>query len=227
MAEFMREIDTTGISGAAEHAAENCSLVCAGGCMAIDAGLLPYRKEEVLRAITRCFRDTLEAARNDDDPLLRTKRLLRSWLRSDRVVELKTSNDRFDANRYQGYATGVGQRRRYVVRAASMRMWLSRQPCGFRDAVLWLERQRLLQPRQSRTAGDRPADWMERNVNWPDRSGTSRPARSSSTSRSRSRAPAQARGRRDRTLHRTGPAGRRAGDFLPVRDRATSETGRS
>ena len=119
----------------------------------------------------RCFRDTFEAARNDDDPLLRTKRLLRSWLRSDRVVELKTSNDRFDANRYQGYATGVGQRRQYVVRAASMRMRLSRQPGGFRDAVLWLERQRLLQPRQSRTAGDRPVDWMERNVIWPTRSG--------------------------------------------------------
>ena len=216
MAEFMREIDTAGISGAAEHAAENCSLVYAGGCMAIEAGLLPYRKEEVLRATTRCFCGALEADRNDADPLLRAKRLLRSWLRSDRVVELKISNDRFDANRYQGYAIGVGQRRRYVVRAASMRMWLSRQPGGFRDAVLWLERQRRLQPRQSRTAGNRPADWMERSVVWPARSGTSRPARSSSTSRSRSRAPAQARGRRDRTPHPTGPAGRRASDFLPV-----------
>ena len=171
MAEFMREIDTAGISGAAEHAAENCSLVYAGGCMAIEAGLLPYRKEEVLRATTRCFCGALEADRNDADPLLRAKRLLRSWLRSDRVVELKISNDRFDANRYQGYAIGVGQRRRYVVRAASMRMWLSRQPGGFRDAVLWLERQRRLQPRQSRTAGNRPADWMERSVVWPARSG--------------------------------------------------------
>ena len=224
MAEFMREIDTTGISGAAEHAAENCSLVYAGGCMAIEAGLLPYRKEEVLRAITRCFCDTLEAARNDDDPLLRTKRLLRSWLRSDRVVELKISNDRFDANRYQGYAIGVGQRRRYVVRAASMRMWLSRQPGGFRDAVLWLERQRRLQPRQSRTAGiARPIGWRGVSFGPPGR-GTSRPARSSSTSRSRSRAPAQARGRRDRTPHPTGPAGRRASDPLPVRERATGET---
>jgi hypothetical protein len=163
--------DTRGINRAAEHAAENCSLVYAGGCMAIEAALLPYRKEEAPRAITRCFRDTLETARNDDDPLLRTKRLLRSWLRSVRVVELKTSNDRFDANRYQGYAIGVGQRRRYVVRAASMRMWLSGQPGGFRDVVLWLERQRRLQPRQSRAAVDRPADWMERNVIWPARSG--------------------------------------------------------
>ena len=48
--------------GARQHAAENFSLIFAGGCLAVDAGILPYRKIDVFRAIERCFRDGLESA---------------------------------------------------------------------------------------------------------------------------------------------------------------------
>ena len=143
----------------------------------------------------RCFRDTFEAARNDDDPLLRTKRLLRSWLRSDRVVELKTSNDRFDANRYQGYATGVGQRRQYVVRAASMRMRLSRQPGGLQGRRPVARTAATPTTAAVSHGGRSPGGLDGEECHLAHQvGGPRRPARSSSTSRSRSRAPAQARG---------------------------------
>ena len=78
-AEFMDAVETKRLSPALEHAAENCAFICAGGCMAVDARVLPYRKEQVLRAIRSCFNDLLQGRSEDerDDPLSAAKRLFR------------------------------------------------------------------------------------------------------------------------------------------------------
>ena len=115
MAEFMDGLDTTRMSGAMEHAAENLSLIYAGGCLAIDAGILPYRKSDVLRAVERCFRHALQTAAEESDPMLRAKRLLRRYLESNHIVEMKSPNDSFDARRFDGYVADDGGRSRYVV----------------------------------------------------------------------------------------------------------------
>jgi len=167
----MDGLDTTRMSGAMEHAAENLSLIYAGGCMAIVAGVLPYRKSDVLRAVERCFRDALQTAAEESDPLLRAKRLLRRHLESNRIVEMKSPNDSFDARRRDGYVANCGGRWRYVIRAASLRDWFKTEPGAARGIVEWLQEKGCLLARQPRSAkgADRPTDWAERTVVWPDR----------------------------------------------------------
>ena len=130
MAEFMERIDTRPMTPAQEHAAENFALIYAGGCLAIDAGILPYLKKDVMRAITRCCRDALKIACEDNDPLLRARRILRWWLESDRIFEMKSPNDRFDEFRFGGYVIKDGQRSKYVIRAASLRRWFETDPAA-------------------------------------------------------------------------------------------------
>jgi hypothetical protein len=175
MAEFMEGLDTTRMSGATEHAAENLSLVHAGGCLAIDAGVLPYPKSGVLRAVERCFRDALQTASEESDPLLRAKRLFRRHLEGDRIFEMKLPNDSFDARRFDGYVANCGGRWRYVIRAASLRDWFKTEPGAARGVIDWLEEKRYLLARQSRSVKktDRPTDWAERTSVWPDRRRTS------------------------------------------------------
>jgi Domain of unknown function (DUF927) len=172
MAEFMEGLDTTRMSGAMEHAAENLSLIYAGGCVAIDAGVLPYQKSDVLRAVERCFRDALQTAAEESDPLLRAKRLLRRCLESNRIFEVKSPNDSFDARRFDGYVANCDGRWRYVIRAASLRDWLKTELGAARGIVEWLEERRRLLARQPRSLekADRPTDWAERIFVWPDKS---------------------------------------------------------
>jgi hypothetical protein len=174
MAEFMERIDTSPMTPAQEHASENFALVYAGGCVAIDAGILPYLKKDVRRAITRCCRDALQTAREDNDPLLRAKWILRRWLESDRIFEMKSPNDRFDESRFGGYVIKDGQRSKYVIRAATLRRWFKTEPAALRGIIAWLEGKRCLVARNPRTTGiaRRPTDWAERIVTWPDRQST-------------------------------------------------------
>ena len=176
MAEFMEGLDTTRMSGAMEHAAENLSLIYAGGCMAIEAGILPYRKSDVLRAVERCFRDALLTATEESDPLLRAKRLLCRHLEGNRIFEMKSPNDSFDARRFDGYIANYGGRWRYVIHAASLRDWFKTEPEAARGIVAWLQEKGCLlarQPRRPTKGADRPTDWAERAVVWPDRQSTS------------------------------------------------------
>jgi putative DNA primase/helicase len=171
MAEFMEEVDTRRLTGAMEHAAENCALIYAGGCTAVDAGILPYLKKDVMRAITRCCRDALQAANEVSDPLLRAKRVLRGNLESGLVFTRKSSKDRFDTRTYHGYVTQGGPRSTYVIRAASLREWFKTEPGALRGIIAWLVKKGCLLARQSRTTKthDRPTDWAERIVAWPGR----------------------------------------------------------
>jgi Domain of unknown function (DUF927) len=170
-AEFMDAVETTRLSPALEHAAENCAFICAGGCMAVDARVLPCQKADVLRAIRSCFRDLLQGRSEDerDDPLSAAKRLFRRRLESDVIYRQERPNDAFHATAYEGYAK-EGQRSRYVIRAASSREWFKTEPGAMRNIIHWLEDKHCLLARQSRSTSNanRPSDWAERTLVWPD-----------------------------------------------------------
>ena len=172
MAEFMDAVETTRLSPALEYAAENCALIRVGGCMAVDARVLPYRKEQVLRAIRSCFRDLLQGRRGDerDDPLSAAKRLLHRRLESDVIYRQERPNDAFRASAYDGYVTKEGQRSRYVIRAASLREWFKTESGAIRNIIKWLEDKHCLLARQSRLTSNanRPSDWAERTLVWHD-----------------------------------------------------------
>jgi putative DNA primase/helicase len=48
------------VKGALEHARQNFGLLYAGGRLAIDAGVVPWKPEQLLRAIATCWRRALE-----------------------------------------------------------------------------------------------------------------------------------------------------------------------
>jgi hypothetical protein len=169
VAEFMDAVETGRLSPAAEHAAENCAFVYAGGCVAIDARVLRYRKEDVLRAIRSCFRDILQPRSEDEryDLLSAATRLLRRRLESDVIYRQGRSNDVFDAGAYAGYVTKGGRRSKYVVRAASLREWFTTKPGAFRVIIKWLAGRGCLLARSTSNA-NRPSDWAERTLAWPN-----------------------------------------------------------
>lgn len=71
----MDGIETKGMSGATAHAAEkNFSLINTGGCMAIEAGILKYRKDDLFSVIEGCFLDARKTAIEGRDPLSLAKR---------------------------------------------------------------------------------------------------------------------------------------------------------
>jgi hypothetical protein len=167
-------IDVRKMSGAVQHAAGNCSLIYAGGCIAVDAGVLDYDKRDLRRAIEQCFRDAFQTAEEARDPLLRAKRVLRRNLEGDRVFQMRSSRSGFDAASFDGYAAKAGEKKKYVIRAKSMREWLKNEPGAFRGIIEWLARRGCLQPRQSRSARPEqpPTDWAERSLAWADRRST-------------------------------------------------------
>jgi hypothetical protein len=174
MKEFMDGLDAGKMSGAVQHAAGNCSLIYAGGCIAVDAGVLGYDKRNLRRAIDQCFRDAFQSAEEARDPLLRARRILRRSLEGDRIFQMRSSRSSFDAASFDGYAAKAGEKKKYVVRAKSMREWFKNEPGAFRGIIDWLKQRGCLQPRQSRASSTEqpPTDWAERNLAWPDKRAT-------------------------------------------------------
>ena len=167
-ARFLAEFDTASMSEAEQHAAGNFALILAGGCLAVDAGILPYRKADLLRAIRTCFESAVRTAAKRSDPLLAPKRLLRSRLQSDGICDL-SGRRRIDPRRHEGYRHEVDGRLQYVIHAAAFRSWFSAEPAAFEAMLDWLVKKGCLQPRRSRSTGvgQRPAGWAERVVGWP------------------------------------------------------------
>ena len=174
MQKFMDGLDTESMSGAMEHAAENFSLILAGGVLAVDAGVLPYRKADLLRAVTRCFLSAISITAEERDPLAGAKAILRRRLKGDRVFRRRSSNGSFDARRFDGYVFKDGERWKYVIRASSLREWFKTEPRAYKPVIDWLEEKGCLLARQSRSTEivERPTDWAERTLVWPDQQST-------------------------------------------------------
>jgi hypothetical protein len=80
MAEFKGALGMHLTDGALQHAAANLALVYAGGRIAIDAGILPWKPKRLLRAIIACFRDALAEVGQQTTPSERAQKTLREKL---------------------------------------------------------------------------------------------------------------------------------------------------
>ncbi len=74
MAEFLEFLDIDIKEGALQHAARNFDLVYAGGRLAMQAGLLPWRKERLRSAITTCFKAGLRSITKAEDVATQSRR---------------------------------------------------------------------------------------------------------------------------------------------------------
>jgi putative DNA primase/helicase len=167
MKEFMKGIETTGMSGAMEHAAENFSLIYAGGCMAVEAGILKYTKDAVFDAIEGCFLDARKTAIESRDPLNLAKRTLKQNLTSDRISRQSKGMTKEDQARFDGFVRHKDARTEYIIRAAALRKWYETMPRLHTSIIKWLEQKHFLLPRKTRGEGN-STDWAEKNVTWPD-----------------------------------------------------------
>jgi Domain of unknown function (DUF927) len=166
MKSFIEKIEIGNLSSAIEDAADNMSLVYAGGCVAVDAGTLPYTKEVVFQAVATCFRAALQLLEEDDNAITRAKSVLRAKVTSEAVATMC---------RRDGYADRKGGRRELCIRASTFRAWFDRDGKAHTAALEWLEQKRLLSARRARDQGaKRQADWAEKIVKWPD---TDKPTR--------------------------------------------------
>ena len=61
-------MDDYGLGGDAPAAMGNAALIYAGGCMAIEAGLLPFTKQRLGESIRECFGSSFRTALLEREP---------------------------------------------------------------------------------------------------------------------------------------------------------------
>jgi putative DNA primase/helicase len=168
--EFMREMDQfeqrSVVKGALEHARQNIGLLYAGGRLAIDAGVVPWKPEQLLQAVATCWRRALDLHGKKKDALTQAKRALRANLKPEKVKKRGPSAS-FSPEEADGYYVTKGGVRIYTVHAAAMRKWLGTDPKQFDRLLDWLDAERFLIPRQSAT-GMAGSDWAIQTPKWPN-----------------------------------------------------------
>jgi len=167
---YMREMDQfeqrSVVKGALEHARQNFGLLYAGGRLAIDAGVVPWKPDQLLRAVATCWQCALDVHGQKKDALTQAKRALRANLKSEKVKKRGPSAS-FSPADADGYYVMDGGVRTYTVHAVAMRKWLGTDPKQFDTLVDWLDAERFLKPRQSRT-GAAGSDWAIQTPKWPN-----------------------------------------------------------
>jgi hypothetical protein len=70
---YMSEMDqfeqSSVVKGALEHARQNMGLLYAGGRLAIDAGVVPWKPAQLLQAVAACWRHALDLHGKKKDAL--------------------------------------------------------------------------------------------------------------------------------------------------------------
>ena len=92
MDEFLAEAEGHGLEGALEHAARNMALVFAGGRLGIDAGLLPWEPDGLLKAISSCFERALAHINHHESAPQRAQEILRAKLGQSDIVRRKDTS---------------------------------------------------------------------------------------------------------------------------------------
>jgi Domain of unknown function (DUF927) len=165
---FARKLHKSGTSGAVQHAIGNFSLIFAGGCMAVDAGILDYKKRDLFHAIVRCLPTTIQSGERLD-PLRTAKRTLRDRLNGDRIFRATKEGAPVDVSRFDGYRRVDRGRRKFVIHSRKFRSWFA-DPSAVEGIIEWLNRIGCLKLRQSRSTNvrERTTDLAVRHVKWPD-----------------------------------------------------------
>ena len=120
--EFVDHMPEAAHDGVINQMAKHFGLLYAGAILAIESGVLPWTRAHVRRALTRAFRDAVEAS-EPVDPLAMGLDILKANL-ADKVVERKPSS-RFGVRDHAGYWTRIGGKKVFVVHARQFRRWFA------------------------------------------------------------------------------------------------------
>jgi hypothetical protein len=166
MKEFLREISPARLEEARSHAARNLALVYAGGCLAIDANILPWDKARLLGVITQRFLLHAHAERKKHhEPALSGIDLLKAGLRHADIRERRSSS-RFCETDCDGYYVVQDGRKKYVIHAKAFREWFRTDPGERQKVIRLLKTGGHLIPCQTRSAAAKK-DWEVQTPKWP------------------------------------------------------------
>ena len=120
--EFVDHMPKAAHDGVIKQMAMHFGLLYAGSILAIESGVLPWTPAHVRKALTRAFRDAVEASM-PVDPLATGLDTLRANL-ADKVVERKPGST-FGVNDHAGYWMRSGGKKVFVVHARQFRAWFA------------------------------------------------------------------------------------------------------
>ncbi|MGD0635449.1 MAG: hypothetical protein ABSA13_14440 [Beijerinckiaceae bacterium] len=165
---FLDEVAADQLSEVWQHAAENFALAYAAACLAIRAGILDYDKDEVMRAITKCFFAAFKASSEEVDTVAKAKDILRRHLASGHVYRGPTKRA-FPASA-EGFLVQNEQRATFTIRVPAFRKWFQEEPGALKEILRWLDTNKFLVPRQPHAgaAKEGPHDWAIKQVTWLD-----------------------------------------------------------
>lgn len=174
IAEFERKIRKNDLKGALAHAARNFGVVYAGGRVAIESEVLPWKLARWRRAVLRCFNRAISKI-DLTDPLEEGRALLKVKLHSSRVKARK-SIESMNENKCVGYYDVIEGRKKYFVKAAKFRGWFKERPAVASALIEWLDEGGYLLPRGSDTGKvDRTRkNWETQTPKWPATKGSVR-----------------------------------------------------
>ncbi len=165
-AKFMKAVRAMHLDGALEHAGRNFALIYAGGCMAIEAEVLPWTKARLFHAVEVCFRAAVDDIRGHTNALGRGRALLKKMLQSNDIVQAR-SGKTVTPGQCAGYWHEEHGIRSYTIHAKELyRRFASRAQAV---AVLrWLyDSGNLIAERGKLTPSPKTAQWAERACRWP------------------------------------------------------------
>jgi putative DNA primase/helicase len=164
--EFMKAVRAMRLGGALEHAGQNFALIYAGGCMAIEANVLPWTEAAVFQAVEACFVAAVQDILGHTSPLTRGRAILRTRLQSGEILQAR-AGETITPERYVGFWREEGGIRTYTLHAKAFRQWFDSRAQAV--AVLqWLyEQGDLLADRGKLRPSPKSAQWAERACRWP------------------------------------------------------------
>ena len=156
--------DLSHLDGAFIHAAKNCSLIYAGGRMAIEAAVVPWQPERLLSAISQCFEATLQESQKSETALERGKRILKAKLKG---LPSKPAEGGVDVARDVGFCGKLeGDEVGYTISCAVMKKWLFR-PGQLQAVIFWLDHVKCLRPSKPKPIdGSRSLLWAMKTPRW-------------------------------------------------------------
>jgi len=165
-ATFMIAVHSMRLDGALEHAGRNFALIYAGGCMAIEAGILPWTEDALLRAVETCFRAAVTDVQGHTDSLSRARSILKAKLRSNEVIAVPPGKA-LTPKRCAGFWEEHEGIRSFTIHATAFRGWFASRAQAV--AVLrWLyEQGDLIVGRGKITPTLKSTLWAERSRRWP------------------------------------------------------------
>ncbi len=165
--QFMAHVRPLKLDPALEHAAKNFALVYAGGCLGIEAGVLPQSRKRTLADVLMCFKAGLAVIRGHENALEIAKDRLSQHLASSDIVRARRAA-KFGPDDHPGYYDVSGGKRSYTIHAAKFRTWFD-SPVQCAAIVSWLsEEGYLIIGGKAARPSPKTTEWAERMPRWPN-----------------------------------------------------------